>query len=557
MLKWGLFDSRRQHPTTILACQAVFRNNFVMPEDVTPTLTSYDVVAYPSYTHNQTHPDRLAVIGRLFGLKPAPVERCRVLELGCGNASNLVPMAWSLPKSEFFGIDLAAKAIQLGEEMTAALGLSNIHLVRGSITELDDSWGQFDYIIAHGLYSWVPAEIRERLLAICRSRLAPQGIAFVSYNALPGCHLRTMLREMMLFHIRGFSAPEERTRQAKSLISFLAEAQDTNDPYRLWLRAELETLRNHEDGHLFHDELAEISDPLYFTQFVQKASSHGLQYLAEADYFEMFPCGFKQEIRQTLNSMIQDRILREQYLDFLKCRRFRQTLLCHAEAALKAPSDDTVRAFLVSSSVTCKSGEIDLRPDVTCNFETAKGALCGTDFPLGKAVLHILGKVWPAPLPFTELLYQAHAALPLPVGGTTSTASPSSSLDPQPLSSFLLQLYAGGIVDFRTVLPPFVREVSSHPVASPIARWQAQSGNLVATVFHIGVRIEDEIGRCLLSLLDGSLDHAALVDKLWAFLKSKNALVIPNGDESAARRDQETKLEENLQQLAKLGLLVN
>src|SRR5579859_6795371 len=123
-----------------------------MPESPSPTLTTYDVVAYPSYTHNQTHPDRLAVIGQLFGLKPAPVQRCRVLELGCGNASNLVPMAWTLPKSEFVGIDLAATAIRMGEEMARALEVSNLRLVHGSLTEIDESWGQFDYIIAHGLY---------------------------------------------------------------------------------------------------------------------------------------------------------------------------------------------------------------------------------------------------------------------------------------------------------------------------------------------------------------------------------------------------------------------
>jgi tRNA G46 methylase TrmB len=74
------------------------------------TLTAYDEVLYPSYTHNQTHPDRLATIATLFGLTPAPVERCRVLELGCGNGSNLVPMAYGLPGSEFVGIDRWPKA---------------------------------------------------------------------------------------------------------------------------------------------------------------------------------------------------------------------------------------------------------------------------------------------------------------------------------------------------------------------------------------------------------------------------------------------------------------
>src|SRR3954462_4967292 len=170
-------------------------------------LSRYDQVLYPSYTHGQTHPDRLAVISRLFGLQTPPVGGCRVLELGCGNGANLVPMAWGLPGSEFLGVDLAGEPIAQGQRMITDLALSNIRLVHGSITEIDERWGAFDYIIAHGFYSWVPADIQERLLTICQERLSPQGVAFVSYNAFPGGHLRNMLREMMLFHVRGCEAP--------------------------------------------------------------------------------------------------------------------------------------------------------------------------------------------------------------------------------------------------------------------------------------------------------------------------------------------------------------
>src|SRR5580693_4601208 len=119
--------------------------------------TSYDSVIYPSYTHPQTHPDRLAVIGSLFGLEPAPVNRCRVLELGCGNGTNLVPMAWGLPQSEFVGIDLAALPVERGQRMIRDLALKNVRLVQGDLLQVDAGWGKFDYIIAHGLYSWVPA----------------------------------------------------------------------------------------------------------------------------------------------------------------------------------------------------------------------------------------------------------------------------------------------------------------------------------------------------------------------------------------------------------------
>ena len=514
--------------------------------------TQYDLVAYPGYTHPQTHPDRLAVIGTLFGLAPAGINRCRVLELGCGNGTNLAPMAWALPNTEFVGIDLAGLPIQQGQQMVRDLGLGNLRLVHGDLAAIDNEWGQFDYILAHGVYSWVPAEVRTRLLEVCRQRLAPQGIAFVSYNALPGCHLRTMVREMMLFHVAGCEAADGRVQQAKALVQFLAQGQDTRDEYRLWLKAELEQVLEHSPGHIYHDELAEINDPFYFTQFMQQASRHDLQYLGEADCFEMSDQAFNDSVRQTLQQLAKNRLLREQYLDFLKCRRFRQTLLCHREAMLQTePQAERIDRFLVSSSAVCPPGKLNLRPDINCVFATPKGAKCETDLPLGKAALALLGPIWPAPIPFEELLQQANQRL-AQEGMPPEPAEVAASR----LRAFLLRLYEGAVVEFRTFMPPIAWRPGEKPAAHPIARWQAQHGDVVASLFHIAVKLEDEVARSLLIWLDGTLDRAALLEKLWIFLKSKDALVLPDGDERAARRELEANLEKNLEKLAQLGLLI-
>src|SRR5262245_37775744 len=257
----------------------------------------YDSVLYPSHTHPQTHPNRLAVIGTLAGLAPAPPTRCRLLALGCGDASNLVPMAWTLPDSEFVGLDLAARPIAKGQETIAALGLRNIRLVQADLAALDGDRGKFDYIIAHGLYSWVPVEVREQLLELCRCLLTPHGVAFVSYNALPGGHMRAMLREMMLFHVLGFESPEDRIGQARALTQFLLQGQLPVDEHRGWFKAELEAALEHHPRYLYHDHLGEINEPSYFTQFIERASAHGLQYLAEADYFEMSAHAFSEPVQ--------------------------------------------------------------------------------------------------------------------------------------------------------------------------------------------------------------------------------------------------------------------
>jgi SAM-dependent methyltransferase/methyltransferase-like protein len=517
-----------------------------------PKLTTYDSVRYPSYVHPQTHPDRLAVLGALFGLAPAPVSNCRALELGCGDGTNLIPMAWGLPESKFMGIDLAAEPVGRGQQMIKNLGLANIRLVHGNITEIGTDWGTFDYIIAHGLYSWVPPEVQHQILALCRKLLAPQGIAFVSYNALPGGHLRNMLREMMLFHVRGFEAPGERVQQAQALVRFLAQAREPRDVYRIWLEDELTSILDHDEGHLFHDELADLNEPLYFNQFIERAAEHGLQFLSEADYFEMFDHSFNASARTTLKSLAPNRNFREQYLDFLKCRRFRQTLLCHKEATLQLePLAEKVSGFLVSSLAQCAESNPDLGAGASVVYKTPKGARCETDFPLGKAALAILGPAWPMPLPFPDLLQQATMRL--------NKAGIAQACDEQArasLAGFLLQLYSAGVVEFRSHSPPVFRTVSNRPVVSPVARWQVTHGDSVTTLFHIAVKVEDEIGQSLLEWLDGTQDRQALSERLWLLMKAKGALVLPEGGEPVARQELERSLEQNLEKLARLGLLV-
>jgi methyltransferase-like protein/2-polyprenyl-3-methyl-5-hydroxy-6-metoxy-1,4-benzoquinol methylase len=515
-------------------------------------VTEYDRVPYPSYTHPQTHPDRLAVIGKLFGLEPALITQCRVLEVGCGDGTNLAPMAWALPKSQFLGIDLSVRPIRRGQQMVQDLGITNLRLLQANLTEIGPELGRFDYIIAHGLFSWVPKEVREHLFTVCRQLMAPTGVAFISYNAFPGCHLRNMLRELMLFHLRGCEGSEVRVQQAMALVRFLAEAQDTHDEYRLWMKAELERVREHDSGHLYHDELAEINEPLYFTQFIADAARHGLQYLGEADYFEMSDHIFHDSVRETLRRLAQNRLLREQYLDFLKCRRFRQTLLCHKEVTLQTePLAERIAGFFIASGAVSAGGTVDFKRGINCVFESPRGAKCQTDLPAGKAALSILGCLWPAPLRFEELMAQVRQLLE-----NTTLREDALAVSPQVMCDFLLRLYEGGVVEFRTWLPPIANHVEERPVAYPVARWQATNGNSVASLFHTAVKIEDEVGRCLLSWLDGTLNRTALLGRLWDLLKSKNALSLPGGDELAARKELEIKLEENLRKLAKMGLLV-
>ncbi|MGH9351306.1 MAG: methyltransferase domain-containing protein, partial [Terriglobia bacterium] len=192
--------------------------------------TSYDEVLYPGFSFVQSHPDRLATQATMFGMTPAALESCRILELGCGDGANIIPVAFGLPHSRCLGIDLAARPIAIGQGVIDALGLKNIALRQMDMMDAGKDLGEFDYIIAHGIYSWTPPAVQDKLLAICSENLAPDGVAYVSYNAYPGGHIRQMMRRMMLYHTRNISDPMERVRNGLGFLQGLIASLKEPDP---------------------------------------------------------------------------------------------------------------------------------------------------------------------------------------------------------------------------------------------------------------------------------------------------------------------------------------
>src|SRR3954451_18351295 len=176
----------------------------------------YDDVPYSNYPYAQTHPDRLATVGILHGLEPPDPFNARVLEVGCGAGGNLMAMAAATPGIHALGVDLSAAAVAEGRAIAAAIGLANVELQRADVRELTDGrLGEFDYIVAHGVYGWIAADAREALLATIKTSLKPGGIAYVSYNAQPGGYFRRMLRDVGLWHARHAAGEAAKAEKAQ------------------------------------------------------------------------------------------------------------------------------------------------------------------------------------------------------------------------------------------------------------------------------------------------------------------------------------------------------
>jgi methyltransferase-like protein/cyclopropane fatty-acyl-phospholipid synthase-like methyltransferase len=517
---------------------------------------TYDEVLYPNNALPQTHPDRLATIATLFGMQPASPEKCRVLELGCGDGGNLIPMALTLPDSQFVGIDLAGHPVSIGQRAIEELGLKNISLHQMDVMDIGKEFGAFDYISAHGLYSWVPDFVRDKILSVSKENLSPNGVAYISYNVYPGCHFRQILREMMLFHVKQFSQPSEKVHQAQALIKFLADSQPKDENYGRFLSEELDQLSQRSEGGIFHDDLAEINVPVYFHQFVEHAAEHGLKFLAEADFFEMQTRIYPPQTVEALQQLSGNIIVKEQYLDFLKGRRFRQTLLCHQDLILDSDiKAEKVRELFIASSARPVSERPEINSEKIEEFKGhKKGAAIKTDHRLAKAAMLVLGNEWPRALSFNELLEKSLPLLGLDQSVTTLDKESSE------LAAIFLSTYAAGLIDLHLHRPKFSLEVSERPVVSPLVRMQLKKGVFATNLLHNTIRIDDPLGRYLLIMLDGTRDRKQLVADMFELIKSGAASVKENGepvkDMDKALRILNDGLDQNLSNLAKLALLI-
>lgn len=521
----------------------------------TVQLDPYDEFTYDNYSNTQTHVDRLACLATLFGLKPAPVEDCSVLELACGDGSNLLPMALDLTESRFLGIDRAGKPVSRGTEIIKALQLENIELRQIDLMKVAENLGKFDYIIAHGLYSWVPAEVRDRILEICRSSLSPHGVAYISYNVYPGCRLRQAIREMMLFHGRGSREPGERVAQGRGLVKWLADAQTKSTGYSTFLRETAESQSKTRDGAVYHDALAEINDPVYFHQFMGHAAQHGLQFLTEAEHFNVREYDFAPEVVTQLQTLAQESILtKEQYLDFLEGRSFRQTLLCHQEVDIdRSLGAEPIRQFYLSSPARPATPDQDLRSVERLEFFAHRDASITTNFPLAKAALSHLGEIHPQAIRFDELLVVAFRLL-----GTDPPESERAD-QKRELADLLVKAYGVGVVDFHLHVARFTLTPGERPLASPLARLLAQRGAITTSLLGHNVKIEDTLGVQFLLLLDGTRDRAALLRDFGEVISSSVERSAPDGttvDKTKLLQELPERLEERLLDLGRRGFLL-
>lgn len=473
---------------------------------------TYEVLPYEGQVIPGLSPEHLAFTSWLHDGPHPRLQACRVLELGCGDGANLLALAFHAPAASFVGVDSATTAIETARRDADELGLANVTFEVADVRALEPHrlGAPFDHVLCHGVFSWVSDDSRDAILALCGAGLAPDGVAYVSYNALPGWHVRGLVRELLLRATDPASPPLVRAAAARAHAEQLASLARDEHPYGALLRRELGIVLRARDAYLVHEYLAPENRAFWLGDFVALARRHGLAHLAEAS-FDAPELQIPDALREALAPRALPSVTFAETVDAVLYRQFRASVLCRRDAPRGAvePLELLAHAEVALSLAPVRGPEFALGAGVVETFRGLHGFELDASDPTLKVALLLLASRWPTGLAFATLKEATCAALaerglPLP-----------RELDLDDLGRCLVDLARVGQAEVR--LAPLRPRATPGPRmrAHALARLEAPRRGTVTTSTHRTLPL-DAIGRELVAGLDGSCTVAELLDAIAA-----------------------------------------
>lgn len=499
-----------------------------MDEAVEKLRATYDAVPYESHAFPQSAPGHLAAIAYLFGMDVVDVSTARVLEIGCAAGGNLIPFAALHPDAQAVGVDLSSVQVAQGRLRVQALGLSNLDLLHGDVAAMDlAALGEFDFIVCHGVYSWVPENVQEAILSAVDTALAPGGVAYISYNVYPGWKSKEIVRDAMLLRAGDRTTPAEKLSYARGMIDFFEQVAPPDSVVAKALADYRTIAESVRESYILHEYLEAFNAPCYFLDFGKRTEPYRLTYLGDATIQTMFAKNYGEKIATPLlQESGHSQILVEQYLDFFANRTFRQTLLVHGDKAPRVtynPEPGRMRRMHFAASLPPSDGETRL--DGSTQAYGSSGFT--TQNSVVKATLAALTERWPWTMPHSEVVNVVRSKLDS--AGAVVPLDLESTVD-----KLLLQLVTGGVARFR--LGPVLPAPTSTPLrldeslrrTAELARDEGQSHFF--NFWHETVWLSPADLQ-VLPLLDGTRDRDALIDEIVS-LAEKDILRVAGGGES-------------------------
>ncbi|ARP90956.1 hypothetical protein CAL14_12185 [Bordetella genomosp. 9] len=422
----------------------------------------YDDTPYTSNAFYYASPGHIRAAARLYNVEAPPLERARVLELGCAAGANLLPFALAYPDATVVGVDLSSHQISQGQKVLADLNVRNVRLHAMSLEDITPDFGEFDYIVAHGVFSWVPPQIKGAMLRVCRQNLSPRGIAYISYNTYPGWKAGDIVRDAMLLHSHGADNAEERLARAKAMLSLLSEGLAVSNPLRPSLLQAVGALNKYSDYYLTHEYLEAINTPCYLVEFAEAASAAGLAYVGDSEPHTEMPAKYGQNVQlyHGIMTVGQPKLLRQQYLDFAVGRNFRKSLLVHRERSEEIaaiPNTAQLRELRFAGHYTRVDDDPELIPGAVC-YSNSRGQKVHSSELVPQFIMRALTVAWPRSLSWFDLLEQIQRE-----GANCGEPSRAESA----LDTAIAALLRTGTLHISMELSPYDRMSASQPTVVP------------------------------------------------------------------------------------------
>jgi cyclopropane fatty-acyl-phospholipid synthase-like methyltransferase len=421
-----------------------------------PTVNPYDELPYRSLAIEWSAPERLALASLLHGGPRVSLHNYRVLELGCGDGANLLPLAYYRRHATFVGVDGSTSAIAAAEERRRELGLANVQLLEADFrTTAERLDGPFDFIIAHGVFSWVSAEVRDALFSVCAAMLAPGGLLYLNYNTRPGWNVRGMVRDWLQAETAdapGLRARAERAQQLAALVAGALAASSEEHPYTRLMANEFRNVSEHHPSYVAHEYLAPENHAYWRSEFLALAARQGLTFVADAD-FNYASGRVSEDLAQRIHAAGLDAQPAENTVDLLCFRQLHSPILTRGAGPTPATTPAELAGLIVASCLTPQSRS-DPGPRL---FRHASGLEVEARDPLVWTALERLRPLWPRGQRLGELF---------PLGS--------------PLVDDVRLLHRHGLLDLRVIEP-----ADFEPAPGPLNQRERQWHGHATSAYHV------------------------------------------------------------------------
>lgn len=453
------------------------------------TISAYNKIHYEGVIAPNSFPDHLALCAIWHNSGHSPLQRFRFTELGCGDGANLLPLAFYHRDSTFIGIDSSESALKRAQEGARTIGLRNVQLLNKDICEIEPAeLAPSDYIVVHGLYSWVTEDARNAILNICGKKLSNKGLAYISYNAQPGWATRSIVRETLRRSTKVQEASlEQKSEQATKIASQILDDLPSRDyAFAALLAEELERVRDGKPFYVFHEYLTEFNEGFWLRDFVGNARQYGLRYVGDAQFCR-WEGQIPKDLRDELSQRDLDPIEQEETADLLCHRYFHASVLSRDGAPREIMSHkDILERVSMATSLCAESDPFDLTEKVVERFIENHGQVVTLDTAITKAAVVLLAAQWPAGMKL-EALYQQASALLIQYGCDVMGDARAQLMDE------LTTLFEAGVIDVRLTEPGGNKTASEYPKIHALARYEIEHREALTTPYHMPLTLNDDM----------------------------------------------------------------